>query len=330
MQPKKILIIKPSSLGDIIHSLPVLNSLRQCFAQSEIHWVVAKNFAQLLEGHPMINKLWVINKDIWKNPFRILSTIKDFFNLGRRLKAERYDLVIDLQGLLRSGIISFLTGSTMRIGFKEAREGSTLFYTHRVKGGKDVHAVDRYLKVLSLIDCPVREIVFPLPVSEVRLEVPFPAEYAVLVPGARWLTKRWPPQRFAEIAKRLPFKSLIVGSRDDIPLAEEIINSSEGKAISLCGKTDLRGLVEVIRRARLVVSNDSGPMHIAAAFGIPTFAIFGPTSELRTGPYGKNVFVVRAKIECAPCFKRRCKKKLCMESVTVEDVWAVISNYLNL
>ncbi len=330
MQPKKILLIKPSSLGDIIHSLPVLNSLRQCFAHSKIHWVIAKNFAQLLEGHPMIDKLWVIDKDIWKNPFKILSTLKDFFALGRRLKAEKYDLVIDLQGLLRSGIITFLSGSAMRIGFKEAREGSTFFYTHRVKGGKDIHAVDRYLKVLSSIDCPVKEIVFPLPVSELRLEIPLPAEYAVLVPGARWSTKRWPAQRFAAIAKRLPFKSLIVGSSDDITLAEEIINSSEGKAISLCGKTDLKGLVEVIRKARLVVSNDSGPMHIGAALGIPTFAIFGPTSPVRTGPYGEKVFVIRADTDCAPCFKRRCKKKICMEAVTVEDVWVTISDYLNL
>jgi len=346
--PEKILIIKPSSLGDIIHSLPVLNSLRRCFPHASIHWLVAKNFADLLEGHPMIDKLWVIDKDRWKKLLSFFSNLRDILILSRKLKNEQYDIVIDLQGLLRSGLITALTGAPVKIGFREAREGSTIFYTHKVEGGKNIHAVERYLKVLPLITggednsiggvsnscCDFKEIVFPLPERKIELPViggeTVQGQYAVLVPGARWQTKRWPPERFGEIAKRLPMRSLVIGGKEDIDLAERVVYSSDGKAISLAGKTSLKELVEIIRRAKLVVSNDSGPVHISAALGIPTFALYGPTSPLRTGPYGRNTFVINAEIDCAPCFKRRCKKNLCMESITVENVWKVISDYLNL
>lgn len=330
MRPKQILIIKPSSLGDIIHSLPMLNSLKKCFPEARIHWVVAKNFEDLLKDHPMIHKLWVIDKDRWKNPLRLFSSIKELLILRKQLKKEDFDLVIDLQGLLRSGLIASFTGSKNIIGFKEAREGSTIFYSHKVEGGREVHAVERYLKTLSVIGCPVREIVFPLPEGSPDINPSSFGDYAVLVLGARWKTKRWPAHNFGELARLLPFKSLVVGGKDELEITEKAVHSSEGKAFSLAGKTDLKGLVEIIRNAKLVVSNDSGPMHIAAALGIPTFAIFGPTSPLRTGPYGKNAIVLKAEIPCAPCFKRKCKDIACMNSIKVEDVWKAISDYFNL
>lgn len=333
MYPRKILIIKPSSLGDIIHCLPVLNSLNECFPDAEIHWLIARNFADLLDDHPMISKLWIIDKDRWKRPLYFFSTIKDLCRLHKELKKESFDIVIDLQGLFRSGIITFLTGSPVRIGFKEARELSYLFYTHRVEGGRDVHAVERYLKILSAIQCPSREVAFPIPVRENHRKIYseiLKEEYAVIAPGARWDTKRWPAERFAYIARKLPFKSVIVGGRDDISIAEDIVHSSDGKAISLSGKTDLKGLVEIIRGARFVLCNDSGPAHIGAALGVPVFALFGPTSPVRTGPYGKNVVVLRSELECAPCFKKRCKRWRCMELISQEDVWKAIKDYLNL
>lgn len=333
MYPRKILIIKPSSLGDIIHSLPVLNSLNECFPYAEIHWLIARNFADLLDDHQMISKLWIIDKDRWKRPLYFFSTIKDLCRLHKELKKEGFDIVIDLQGLFRSGIITFLTGSPVRIGFKEARELSYLFYTHRVEGGRDVHAVERYLKILSAIQCPSREVTFPIPVRENYRKIyseMLKEEYAVIAPGARWDTKRWAAERFAYIARKLPFKSVIVGGRDDISIAEDIVHSSDGKAISLSGKTDLKGLVEIIRGARFVLCNDSGPAHIGAALGVPVFALFGPTSPVRTGPYGKNVVVLRSELECAPCFKKRCNRWRCMELIPQEDVWKAIKDYLNL
>lgn len=143
---QKILIIKPSSLGDVVHSLPFLNAVRTYFSKAEIHWVIAKGIEGLLEGHPMIDRLWIINKDTWKKIKDLKGTINELKVLFKELKKGNFDIVVDLQGLLRSGVLTAATCAPVRIGFKEAREGSSFFYTHKVEGGRNIHAVDRYLK----------------------------------------------------------------------------------------------------------------------------------------------------------------------------------------
>jgi len=368
--PEKILIVKPSSLGDIVHSLPFLHAMKTCIPAASIDWVVAGGFEELLEGHPMIQRLWIINKDAWKKIGLVKNTITEIKKLFKELKKEEYDLVIDLQGLLRSGIITKATGAPLRIGFKEAREGSRLFYTHKVEGGKDIHAVDRYLKIASFLGCDISQISFPFPdltadcinmssqlsftqakrvwnPSESPLakgekggclqerfrtsrndrlttesgfingnspssfilhpsSIDFREDYAVTVPGARWKTKRWSPENFGKLASLLPLKTVVVGGKGDRDISDEIVSLSEGKALSLAGETSLKQLVEIIKGAKFVVSNDSGPMHIAAALGIPVFAIFGPTDPKRTGPYGHGHTIIMPKLLCSPCFKRTC------------------------
>jgi heptosyltransferase-1 len=326
--PKKILIIKPSSLGDVVHSLPFLNAVRTCFPKTEIHWVIAKGLEGLLEGHHMINRLWIINKDTWKKIKNVKGTINEFKVLFRELKKEKYSLVVDLQGLLRSGVLTAATGAPVRVGFAEAREGSGVFYTHKVEGGKDIHAVDRYLKIAHFLGCPIIDVYFPLPPysksSSVTHHLSIPEDYAVIIPGARWKTKIWPPEKFGKLSSKLPLSTLIVGGRGDIDAANKIVAISNGKAISLAGKTDLKELIEVMKGARFVVSNDSGPMHIAAALGIPVFAIFGPTDPSRTGPYGEGHIVIKEDIPCAPCFKRTCSNMKCMNSLSVKKVYEII------
>jgi lipopolysaccharide heptosyltransferase I len=325
ISPHKILIVKPSSLGDVVHSLPFLNALKQCFPESEIDWVIAQGFEGLLEGHPMIRRLWVIKKDAWKKIRNVRDTIQDIKLLLRQLKQEKYDLVIDLQGLLRSGIITSATASPMRIGFKEAREGSRVFYTHTVEGGKNIHAIDRYLKIIGYLGCDISEISFPFPQIERSLFFHAPNGYAVLVPGARWKTKRWPVEKYGQLASLLPIKTVIVGSGSDTDIADTIVSLSNGKALSLAGKTVLKDLIDVMRHARFVVSNDSGPMHIAAALGIPVFAIFGPTDPKRTGPYGEGHTVIRSDTPCAPCYKRSCDDMKCLRSLSSDEVFAIIT-----
>jgi heptosyltransferase-1 len=315
--PPKILIVKPSSLGDVVHGLPFLNSIKSYFPEAEIHWVISKGLEGLLEGHPMINRLIIINKDMWKKISRTGETIREVRQLFKELRNENYDLVIDLQGLLRSGIITRVTGAPVRIGFKEAREGSRFFYTHKVEGGKDIHAVDRYLKIAEFLGCDISNVCFPLPLFS---HFSLPDDYAVIVPGARWETKRWPAERFGELVAMLPLKSIIVGSKADINIADKIVSLSNGKAFSLAGKTTLKDLIEIMRGARFVVSNDSGPMHIAVASGTPVIAIFGPTSPRRTGPYGNDHIVIESSLECSPCFKKKCKKFDCMDAITVDMV----------
>jgi lipopolysaccharide heptosyltransferase I len=326
--PQKILIVKPSSLGDVVHSLPFLNVIKERFPRAAIHWVIAKGLEDLLTGHPMVNKIWVIHKDMWKKLSHIHSSLHEIRVLLKELKKEKYDIVVDLQGLLRSGIIARATGAPVRIGFKEAREGSRFFYTHMVKGGRNIHAVDRYLKIAAFLDCDITDICFPFPLSfNSALSNQHSAlgeDYAVLVPGARWKTKRWSPEKFGELTSLLPLMTVIVGSKGDRNIAKEIVSLSNGKSLSLVGKTDLKGLIEVIRGARFFVSNDSGPMHIAAALGIPVFALFGPTDPLRTGPYGKGHTIIREDISCSPCFKRTCDDMKCMKGLSVEKVYEII------
>jgi heptosyltransferase-1 len=331
--PKKILIIKPSSLGDVVHSLPFLNVIRACFPKAEIHWVIAKGLEGLLEGHPMINKLWIINKDAWKKIKQAKSTIKEIKELFMQLKKENFDIVIDLQGLLRSGILTVATSAPVKVGFAEAREGSSFFYTHKVEGGRNIHAVDRYLKIASFLGCNISDVRFPFPLSFnsslITRHSLLSGNYAVIVPGARWKTKVWPPEKFGKLSSKLPLRTVVVGGKGDIDVANEIVNLSKGNAISLAGKTDLKELIEVMRGARFVVSNDSGPMHIAAALCIPVFAIFGPTDPIKTGPYGEGHTVIRGDIPCSSCFKRTCNEVKCMNSLSVEKVYEIIKHRLH-
>lgn len=329
--PQKILIVKPSSLGDVVHSLPFLNVLKTCFPKSEIHWLIAKGLEGLLESHKMIDKLIIIHKDMWKKISYARQTINEISSLFKKLKKEKYNLVIDLQGLLRSGIITAATDAPVRIGFQEAREGSRLFYTHKVKGGKDIHAVDRYLRIADYLRCGIKDVRFPFPsysTSSLNLSM-HSKDYAVIIPGARWKTKIWPAEKFGKLTSKLPLKTVVVGGKDDIEASDTIVLLSKGKSTSLAGRTDLRELVEVIRHAQFVVSNDSGPMHIAAALNVPVFAIFGPTDAIRTGPYGKNHTIIREDVTCAPCFKKTCNDMKCMNNLSVEKVYKIIKKSMS-
>lgn len=332
-RPKKILIIKPSSLGDIVHSLPFLNAVHKRFPEAEIHWVVAKGFEQMFEGHPMIKKLWVIKKDEWKKINRLRHTVRELKVLYNELKEERFSIVVDLQGLLRSGLIARATNAPLRIGFKEAREGSPLFYTHSIEGGKDVHVVDRYLRIARYLDCDTADVQFPFPPlpdpSLVARHLSLPDRYIVLVPGARKPANRWPAERFGRLASMLLIKAVVTGSRGDMKLAEAVVGHSKGNAVSVAGKTDLKSLISLIRGARLVVSNDSGPMHIAAGLRVPVVAIFGPANPVRTGPYGTIHKVIRRNMSCSPCYKRICKSPDCLEEIRVKDVASAVIDALD-
>ncbi|GAB4389849.1 MAG: lipopolysaccharide heptosyltransferase I [Thermodesulfovibrionales bacterium] len=321
---RKVLVVKPSALGDIVHSLPFLAALRRRFKDALIHWVVALPFAGLLEGHPMVDRLWVVNKDLWKRLSRSGETVREIRALLSGLRKERFDLAVDLQGLLRSGVMTGASRAPVRVGFSEAREGSRLFYTHRVKGGRDVHAVDRYLKVAAFLGCDTTEVSFPLPSAPEAREIfpELPPRYAVIAPGAGKAANRWPEERFGELAARLSIPSVVISGRSDAALAGRVAAASGGKALSLAGRTGIRELIAVIKGAGYFISNDTGPMHIAAALGVPVFAIFGPANPVRTGPYGEGHTVFREELECSPCYARKpCKEDLrCLRAITVERV----------
>ncbi len=330
--PEKMLIIKPSSLGDIIHSLPFLAAIKAHFSQTEIHWVVAKGLHVLLENHPLIGKLWVINKDSWKTMAYFSDTLREVRDLYTGLGRERYDVCVDLSGLLRSGLLTFASKAPIKIGFAESDEGSPFFYTHKIKGDMEHHAIDRYLQIAKAMGCPVNDIQYPMPAFDLNPPIcrSLPSEYAVIAPSAGKEANRWPARRFGELAAKLALPAVVVCGKGDAAIAAEVIAVSQGNAISLAGETSLLELLAVIKKARFFISNDTGPMHIAAAFQVPVFALFGPANPQRTGPYGPIHTVIKTDISCAPCYRwKPCEHWRCMEDLSVDHVLSVINQKLS-
>jgi lipopolysaccharide heptosyltransferase I len=337
--PKRVLLIKPSSLGDVIHALPVLSAIRRTWPQAEVDWVIARGLEQIISDTAGINRLVVMDKDKWRRDgIRALPSILRFRNEVRRGK---YDLAIDLQGLFRSALAAYWSGAPVRIGFKKAREGAPVFYNRRVDYGSAVHAVDRNLKVAEALGLETGPVEFNLGVNDdaaervkaLFAECGISGDYIVVNPGARWESKLWPAERFGAVAKQLAactgLPVVVTGAASEAAIAKAVCNASGNMAISLAGKTGLKELVAVLAGARIVITNDSGPMHIAAAAGTPVVAVFGPTDRNKTGPYGMWHAVVSAKPECAPCRRRSCDDWRCMTGVSVGDVLAAATEILS-
>ncbi|MCG8618966.1 MAG: glycosyltransferase family 9 protein [Desulfobacterales bacterium] len=326
---RRILIVKPSALGDIVHSLPVLNALSKKFPGARIDWVVAHGLHKFLEGHPMIHKLWVIKKDQWKQLSRLRQTFGEINLLRKNLGSQGYDVCIDLSGLFRSGLISGFSRARIRLGFKESDEGSPLFYTHRIHGSMKIHAIDRYLKLAGFMGCRTDEVVYPFapydPCPPIMKTLP--GRYVVMSPSAGKPANRWPAERFGELAARLNLPVVVIASAAEAGIADAVVSASNGNAVSIAGKTGLKELLPVIEKADYFICNDTGPMHIAAALKVPVFAIFGPANPLRTGPYGSGHTVIQKCFPCSPCYaKHPCTSHdfKCMDTLTVADVYCTI------
>ncbi len=324
---EKILIVKPSSLGDIIQSLPFLNTLKENFPSVQIHWIVAKGFDDLLHEHPMIQRVFVIDKNKWKSIKHIPATIKEFFKIGKELKNERYDLVVDLQGLLRSGILTWLSKAPIKVGFREAREFSSFFYNKQFSVPINKHAVLRYLEIAKELGCKINSIKFPIPNSKKPSWLRDFKNFVVIIPSARWQSKNWPIPYFVELVKMLPYNFLIVGSKSDEADALKIEEYTEGKAKSVAGKTTLKELIEVFKKSLFVITPDTGTMHLAVACSKKVVALFGPTSQERTGPFGEGHLIIKSSLKCSPCFKKFCPDLKCMKEITPELVYERIIDW---
>lgn len=320
--PRRVLIIKPSAIGDVVHTLPVLNLLRRHWPNAQISWLVTPECAGVVDRHPFLHEVIHFDRKgfvgAWRNPRAILALRE----LAQSLRKRAFDLVIDLQGLFRSGWLSRTTHAPVRLGLSDARELAGIFYTHRVDvGPRDQHAIERYLAVTEALGAGRGPVEFPFAVDEIdrqSIAAMVPERYAVLLPGANWVTKRWPVERFAALQRplreRFGLQTVIAGGPDDEELARQI------PGVNLVGKTTLRQLVALLEGADLVIANDSGPMHIAAALGRPLVVPFGPTNAARTGPYGRPDSVIRVGIECSPCYSRRCSHISCLKWLEVDAV----------
>ncbi len=323
----KILILKPSSLGDVIQALPVLRLLKLHFRDAEIFWWIDSALAPLLEGDPDLAGIERFERQRWKSPRHWPEMLAGI----RRLREHKFDWVIDLQCLARSGAFAWLANGKFLIGLDEAREGARGYYDIAVRRASfHTHAVDWYLAVLPPLGVPIHKKFQWLPerpavAAEVRRKwlggaaaIPHPAaaapHWVAIQPGARWPTKRWPAEHFAGLvrlmAQQYPdTRFAILGDAGDRPTGEAVLRGAPERCLNLCGETSLPEMVEWLRLCDLVVTNDTGPMHAAAALGRPLVAVFGPTEPRRTGPYGQLENVLRLELPCSPCLKSRCAWK---------------------
>ncbi|MCH7808169.1 MAG: lipopolysaccharide heptosyltransferase II [Planctomycetes bacterium] len=316
----RILLVKPSSLGDVVHALPVLHGLRTRYPNARIDWLCATPFVGLLQDHPDLNEVVPFDRSRFGRLGRSFRVTRDFLRFVGDLRSRAYDLVIDLQGLFRSGFLSRATGAPTRLGFVDAREGAPWFYNHRIAvDGPDTHAVDRNYKVARLLGFADVPVSFNLALSEAvraeaserlrRLGLTSSDRVVAIVPGARWETKVWYPHRFAETIDELQaaddVRCVLLGGPDEIALCEKIAGACRSTPLNLGGKTTLRQLAATLGLADCVLCHDSGAMHVAVALDRPLVCLIGPTNPRRTGPYGRGDAVLQVQLDCSPCYYRR-------------------------
>ncbi|MCI0684246.1 MAG: glycosyltransferase family 9 protein [Gemmataceae bacterium] len=336
-EPRRIVIIKPSALGDIVHSLPVLSALRRRFPQAHIAWAVNRVYRPLLENHPHLDALVPFDRGRARNG--IVAGILGFTRYLRRLQHERFDLAVDLQGLLRTGVMSLATRARARIGLASAREGAAWLYTHRIDDRREQqHAVDRYWLVAEALGAASGEKEFILPIDRQarrwaqELLHGRPRPWLAVGVGARWITKRWPPGHFAALTQRaldnFGGTAIFVGAPDEAALAHEAAARLHGPVVNLAGATDLRQLVALLAQADVMIANDTGPLHVAVALGRPVVAPYTCTQVVRTGPYGQLGRGVETAVWCRGSYLKKCPRLECMPELTPDRLWLPLHDVL--
>jgi 3-deoxy-D-manno-octulosonic-acid transferase/heptosyltransferase-1 len=339
-----ILIIKLSSIGDVVHTLPSLAALRSLYPTSRIDWVVEEEAHELLKDNPLLNEAVPCARKKWLHNLthlvHLFETIQELFSFLKKIRLQEYDIVIDFQGLFKSGILTFFSRGTRKVGYDRSREFSYLFLNEKVKPyDRNAHAVERYLNLITYLGAEPGSCSFPIAITpEVRENVQRLLQdngirkdilVIVLSPWARWKSKLWGAYNFARLADLLidnfSAQVILTGSRENSKGNAKILSLMKNKAHDLAGKTTLRELACLFTLSDYVVTVDSGPLHIASAVNAPLISLFGPTAPWRTGPYPQNQgTVIRKDLPCSPCFKRTCKKPICMKDIAVEEVFNVL------
>jgi lipopolysaccharide heptosyltransferase I len=333
---RRILLVKPSALGDVVHTLPVVATLKRRYPHVPLDWLIEEEAAPLVEGHPAVAAFVVSGRRRWQrqvwHPRQIPATLREIRTFVGEVRRPGYDVVLDLQGLLKSALYVLAAGASVRVGLADGREGASWALTHRVPvPPQPVHAVERYLALAAAVDArdTVRDFTIPLDAGDLEaartLLADVPRPRVVLHPAARWDTKLWEVERWRAVAGSLGAEGagvLLTGSRADAPMARAICEGLQPAPRSLVGQLSLKHLAAVLRGVDLMITVDSGPMHIAAALGTRVVALFGPTDPARTGPVGGGR-VLRQPIPCSPCLERRCRiadTRRCMRDLAAGDV----------
>lgn len=301
------MLIKPSALGDVVQTIGVSRLLNAHFPDRPLHWLVNESFAGLVRPLPWLDRVVTFPRHGIREFRDVPRGVDKLRRMVRELRDQNYELCLDLQGLLRSGLMTFSSGAVRKVGVSDAREGAAWFYNEVLPAQpRPIHAIDRYLAALQGIGVSVpAKPDMRLGVSEAEsasLRDRWPelaGKYTLLVPGSRWMSKRWPPEHFASLlrwlAKRSSDPIVLAGDPSEAPLCASIIEQASVSAVNLAGSTSLRELAALIAGAALVVCNDSAAMHMAALEGRPLVALFGPTNPAYTGPWRRPECVVRSE-----------------------------------
>ena len=298
---KNILIIKPSALGDIVLALPALSAIKKSYPRAKISWLIRPEYAELLRGHPDLDEIIFFDRRLLGKSWYSPNAFGELLGLLRQLRKGRFDLVFDFQGLFRTGFLARVTGCGKRFGMQEAKEFAHLFYTDRIEQDSScIHLVDYYLRMTVAAGAQKGKPEFKLP-EDVKAEEAIEKvltehkvnldNYVVLVPGAARDEKCWGVWNFSEIADAIAEKfgpSIVAtGSQGERKLVDILQELAHTNVVNLAGRTTVGELTALLKKASLVVSNDTGPGHIAAALGVPVVMIFGPTNPARVCPYGR-------------------------------------------
>jgi heptosyltransferase-2 len=326
MRVDKILVRGPNWVGDAVLAIPAMKAIRAHFSDAEITLLVRPWVAGLFMAVPFIDKVWSEAR-----PSRLL----DWTRITREIRRRRFDLAMLFPNSFESALMIFLGRVPRRVGY--ATDGRAWMLTDAVlPGGESPHQLHYYLDLVKALSVNTERPSIEIEAtSEERANarrllnaegIPYGAPFLVLNPGAAYgSAKRWYEDRFAEVAdilaREVSLKVAIIGSLDERLIAEHIRERMKGGTAVLSGKTSLETLIGVLAESSLMITNDSGPMHIAAALGVPTVAVFGSTDERVTGPCGPRTRIVKHPVECSPCLLRECPiDHRCMTGVMVEDV----------
>lgn len=341
----RILIVRLSAIGDVIRTLPAVHLIRREFPEAYLGWAVESLSYNLIEGHTEIDKFFVfpkkqIQQAIKRADFKEAKRLIDDFRA--ELKAEGFEIALDMQNLFKSGMVTLLSGAKTRIGYGLSREGSKFFLTHRItppyKSHQMMQFVDWQLELVKRLGVEGGPVQFVLPdytpeegtVNQFLYEYGIKGDYFCLAPGTSWPNKSWTPAGMAGLADRLSRygKVLLIGSESDRKIADQVLELAQTNPIDTIGRFNLRELAVLLRKARLYAGGDTGPMHLAVAVGTQVVAWFGPTSPKVHGPYQEEAVVFNLNLPCQPCNKRKCDSRECLRDLDLETVWRKVEQFL--
>lgn len=328
----KILIIKLSSIGDVVHTLPCLVALRTEFRHSYIGWLIEQRSLDLIKDHPLLDKAFIFQR-----------TMRDVWPTIKQIRQEQFQWAIDFQGTYKSQFLSLLSGSQYRVGYDKVREYCPLTYNLKVPlCTMDKHAVDRNIELIQAIGGNSQETIqFPIPISDYEkqnvislLRMKHIQNYCTISATAGKQANQWEPLKFSNlvdnIVKRWNLSVIFIGHQDDHAINQKIISMTQRKNIfNFTGVFTLKETAYLLSQAKFIICGDTGPMHLAVAMDCPVIALFGGSNPQRTGPYLGKSIIIQHETDCSPCYKRKCLDNVCLKNISVGEVINTCQSMLN-